>query len=616
VLLAQPKQLRVDGDLGEWRGARFVRLGDDDAGRSEVALAHDAQGLYVGAHVFDDSFVRSAHPGPHEDAVVVTIALPAAGSFVTSELWLFAGRIGQTAASAQLTAAGSKQLRPLGRSTQIVEGPAAGSGYVLEAFVPWSSLPHGSDWPFARGAVRLHDVDRAGRPADDIPQDALGKSGARLPWLRLDGGPIEAVRGFLDQKNLSSAVPLLDWVGDVHGDARAERVLVVGTYLVLSGIGTNFSFADLPVSRAADVRAADMRDLTGDGKPELVVRLRNQNELAEREVWRVFDLRSDTAQTMFGIETRKQTKRGSVEASVAVSTGGSGRPAQITVRAGNARGLSPDDYTESAAQDVVPIPVPWGAWLERVYAWDGHGFALQKERANPAARGAASAASTPTSEPADAARAPEPNAVSASGSAPSVAELVQGYRAARGIPANQQPRFAQRVNLAGDARPEALSLFGRDCVVVGEGFRAGRDFFYFTMPAREGSDVLRLFTGDVTGDGRHELFARIRQQIGEVTREIVYVYSFAAENLVPLLAVEVSRAQGAHSITNGVSLVPDGNHVALQIAPGAARGWSVADYPFSSESRDGVAPLLLPWMDKPTHYHYDGQRLSPRISNN
>jgi hypothetical protein len=263
---------------------------------------------------------------------------------------------------------------------------------------------------------------------------------------------------------------------------------------------------------------------------------------------------------------------------------------------------------------VVPIPVPWGTWLERVYAWDGKGFALQKERANPAAHSAASAVSAPASEPVDAARASAPSGAVTTGSGPSVAELVQGYRAARGIPANQQPRFAQRVNLAGDSRPEALSLFGRDCVVVGEGFRAGRDFFYFTLPARDGSDVLRLFTGDVTGDGRHELFARIRQQIGAVTREIVYVYTFAVESLVPLLAVEVSRAQGAQSITNGVTLVPEGNHVALQIAPGAARGWSAADYPFSSESRDGVAPLLLPWMDKPMHYQYDGQRLSPRLS--
>ena len=618
VPLAQPKQLRIDGELGEWRGARFVRLGDNDAGRMEVALAHDAQGLYLAARVFDDAFVRSAQPGPHEDAVVVRLALPAAGSFVTNELWLFAGRMGQSAASAQLGAPGSKQLRALDGATRIVEGPLA-SGYVLEAFVPWASVPHGADWPFARGLVRLHDVDGTGRtvrPAIDVPPEAATKTGANLPWLHLDGGPIEALRGFIDQKNLSSATPLLDWVGDVRGDARAERVLVIGTYAVRSGGGTDFTFADLPVSRAGAVRSAQMQDLTGDAKPELVLRLRAQSELGERELWQVFDVQGDSVRPMFGVETSRQTRAGLIEASVSTAPGAAGQPTQITVRAGKVNGISVADFTASSDQGVVPIPVPWGAWLERVYAWDGQRFAVRRERANPAARAAADpeAMAAPAAAQASHAAAANAPTVNPAGVPASSTELMAAYRSARGVPADQPARFGQRVNLAGDARPEMLSVFGLDCLVVGEGFRGGRDFFYFTLPARAAADVLRVFTGDVTGDARHELFARIRQQIGPVTREIVYVYTFAAERLVPLLAVEVSRTQGTQSVTNAVTLVPDGNHVALQIAPGTARGWSAADYPFSSESHDEVAPLLLPWIDKPKHYQYDGQRLTPRLS--
>jgi hypothetical protein len=127
--------------------------------------------------------------------------------------------------------------------------------------------------------------------------------------------------------------------------------------------------------------------------------------------------------------------------------------------------------------------------------------------------------------------------------------------------------------------------------------------------------VLRVFTGDLTGDGRHELLARIRQQISGVTREILYVYTFAGERLEPLLAVEVSRNQGAQSIANQVTLVPAHGRLALQITPGAAHGWSESDYPFSADSHDGVAPLLLPWKDGSLRYDFDGQQLVPRVTN-
>ena len=606
VLLAQSKQLKIDGELGEWRGARFVRVGSDDAGRAEVALAYDSQTLYVGARVYDDAFVRSARPSSAEDALVLSLALPAAGSFATSELWLFAGRIGQSPASAQLAAAGSKQLQPLGRA-RIVEGPlAAGDdGYAIEASIPWSSLPHAADWAYARGSVRVHDVDRAGGPAKDLP--ALAKRAGQLPFLLFDGGPVEAARSFLDQKNLSSAMPALDWVGDVRDDARAERVVVIGTFVLRSGAGSNFAYADLPVTQAADVRAAEMLDLTGDGKPELIVRLRSEREQGQSELWRVFDVSSEAISSQFAIETRKQVKRGTIEADVSIAAG---KPPKVSVRAGPARAVSEADYVETALHGVVPIPVPWGAWVERVYAWDGHGFALQKERANPAAPAADSGKAAPASSPASAENAPiisEPVAASE-------ADLLNAYKTARGIAAKQAGRFAQHADVAGDARPEALAMFGRDCVVVGAGFRGGRDFFFFTLPAREDADVLQLTTADVSGDGKKELLARIRQQIGPVTREVLFVYTFAGEALAPLLAAEVRRTEGDRSITNAVSMVPGAKHVTLRVAPGVARGWSASDYPYSSGTGDGVAPLLLPWMDKPTDYKYDGRRLVPRLS--
>jgi hypothetical protein len=608
VLAVRPDQLRIDGQLEDWRGARFARVGDRADGRAELALGYDSAGLYVAARVFDDAFVRSARPSQAEDALVLRLGLPVAGSWQTSELWLFAGKPGETRASAQLMAAGAKRLAELGGGVSIVEAPAA-QGYALEAFVPWTALgsavARDSSWSFARGLARLHDVDRVGQPGHDVPASPP-PSAAQLPWLSIDGGPIAALSGFLQQRDLAGEAAKLDWVGDVRDDARPERVLVIGTYVVVSGVAADFSFAELPLTRAVDVRAAEMLDLTGDGKPELVLRLHTQSEQLERDVWQVFELSAATPHALFALETHLTTRAGSIDAPVTVARAAPGRPAPIRIRVGQVRGLSADNYTELPVPNQVAIPVPWGPWLERIYAWDGRQFTVQHERAGSVVAPTQTTSAPPVSAPVEAPAA-TPSA--------SPKALIAAYRAARGVPPDAAPRFEQHADVAGDARLETLALFGTECLVVGEGFREGRAFYYFGLPVREAAQVLRLFSGDVTGDGRHELLVRIRQAVGDVTREILYVYTFAGEQLEPLLAVEVRRSQGTQSVDNQVALVARASGSALQITPGVAHGWSATEYPFSSESRDGVAPLLLPWKDRPLRYEYDGQQLVPRVTN-
>jgi hypothetical protein len=597
VLFARANQVRIDGELGDWSGAHFIEVGEQAGGRAEVALAYDAFGLYFGARVFDDKFVRSDHPGPHEDALVMRVALPEAGEFRTSELWLFAGKPGQTPASLQLKAAGSPSLRPL-PAAKIVEAPSP-SGYLLEAFAPWAGLPAGAAWPFVRGSLWLQDVDAPGGRARLSSEAAAGLDGQRLPLMQLDGGPVAALNAFLRQKDLQHAQPLLDWVGDVRGDAGLERVMVIGTYLVVSGSAGAFSFSDLPAAQAGDVREPRMIDLTGDARPELVLRLRSREPRVEREIWRVFDLSADPPRSRFAIETRRQTPDGALESSISIGKPLRAGPARIEVRAGRSREAAKPDVSGDAPADALAIGAPSGAWLERVYAWDGHEFALQSERANPAFAQPSNPAAP------EMATTPTPS--------PSLDALLEAYRAARGVPAREAARFVQQADLAGDARVETLAVLGRECVVVGEGFRSGRDFFYFGLPVQNGSEIISLYTADVTGDHHQDVFARVRQDIGPVSRELLIVYTFRDQVPAIVLEVEVSRAEGAtRAIANDVGLVKEADHLTLQIGPGVARGWTRADYPFSNEAQDGVAPLLLPWKDGPTRYRYDGQRLVPR----
>ena len=60
---------------------------------------------------------------------------------------------------------------------------------------------------------------------------------------------------------------------------------------------------------------------------------------------------------------------------------------------------------------------------------------------------------------------------------------------------------------------------------------------------------------------------------------------------------------------NSVELLEDHGHSVLRISPGRARGWSEQSYPFTTQSTDGYAPLLLPWKDAPVRYRVEGAGL-------
>ena len=187
--------IKVDGALSEWRGARFVRLGDGDDAGVEYALGYDAQALYIGARVRDDSFVRTRSPSPREDALVLALALPnAKGAFETTEVWLYAGIPGSQAAAGALARKGAAPDKSA--AIAIVEGPLAqgAKGYVLEARVPWSALDNGAEFLLGRGAIRLNDVD--GKPGS--AQVIASATGARLPPLLCEGGPNAALDDFLE----------------------------------------------------------------------------------------------------------------------------------------------------------------------------------------------------------------------------------------------------------------------------------------------------------------------------------------------------------------------------------------------------------------------------------
>lgn len=604
IRVIEMERVRVDGAIGDWRGARFTSVGEGPDASMRFALGYDARGLYVAAEVWDDRLVRTSSPGASEDAIILTLAGPGRRAGAV-DVYLFAGETGRTAASAGVAPVGSPRVRPLA-GAQVVEGPLArGRGYTLEAFIPFSAVPGGArGWDQARASIRLRDVDREARPEVEA-EPALVRVDARdLSTLvpLTPAGAAGVLEEFLASRDMLAARPTHDLRGDVAGDAREERVILVAGFLLVSGPGfrdgQGYAYHQLPVDDARDVRSAQLTDVTGDGKAELLVVLRQRNAQGERDLWQVMSLAGESPRAMFGVEVRKAIGERSVEARVRVRRERGGA-ATIEVQTGRASGFDAESWREAPATDAEPILLPWGPVLARSYRWDGRAFARVGERANPRY--------VPPSEAPPRAAAPTPVQEQAP-APPSEEALLTAFRRQRGIAVGARPRFRARTNLAGGPEPETALVFGRQLVVIGPGVQDGASWLYYEIPAPADADVLAMTAADVTGDGRAEILLRLRQSFGEVVREVLLVHQLAGAGFPRLLQVEVARSSGADSVQNDVRTAGG----ALEIRPGRASGWSEARWPFTRDPNDAVEPLLLPWRDRPVRYQLRGGRLVAR----
>jgi hypothetical protein len=582
---------RIDGALRDWRGARFASLGDGDDASIEFAFRYDRQALYLGARVLDERVIRNARPTTTEDAIVVTFAIPAGNGFRGTDIWIYPGIPGRTAAVVHSGPVGGRPS-PLGGASA-VEGPLDGAdGYVLEASIPWRAI--GSEWQSARVALRLLDVDREARPTIENtvatgPVDP--RELERLLPVEASGGLSGNLRAFLASRGLAGARPRFERNANVAGDARPERVIVVESYVLVMGEGyrggTQYDFFELPISTAAGVRDADLVDLTGDGLADLAMRLRQSNDLGSRDVYQVYRFASERVEPVFAIELRKETSAGFIEAELAVRPD---RPAaRIEVRAGRAEGLDAQTFREAPASGIEPILLPWGPVASRVYRYDGTRLAVVDERPN-------TRAARPREREPVANGEPEP--VRETG--PSVRDLVAAFRREAGIGANARPSFHARANVAESDTPEEIYVFDRAFVVVGSSFRGGRAWFQFEIPAASAADIASVRTADLTGDGRDEVLFRIRRHVGEVEREILLVHQFTPSAFRRLLAVEVARREGGNAIENELRIA----NRTLEIGPGRARAWNQGNYPYADGTGDGVDTLLLPWRDRAVRYRY------------
>ncbi|WP_245678469.1 hypothetical protein [Chondromyces crocatus] len=180
-----------------------------------------------------------------------------------------------------------------------------------------------------------------------------------------------------------------DATADVAGSAEVERVLLHDRDLVVFGKGfkngTGYSYLTLSqFASGADISEVTTRDLTGDGKAEILVKgVFHANAPREagggtvdREVLFVFQVQGDAIRRVFAAEIGRAM--GAKKVSGDVKFVSAGRGTAIQLGPGQAVGWTEQSYPFNQDSGPVgglePLLLPWGGVKPVRYAWSGTGF--------------------------------------------------------------------------------------------------------------------------------------------------------------------------------------------------------------------------------------------------
>jgi hypothetical protein len=170
------------------------------------------------------------------------------------------------------------------------------------------------------------------------------------------------------------------------GDAKPEQVALVGRDLIAFGPGINqgqgYTFVSL--SQLDQVQGIEARDLTGDGRAEVLVRGRMKTEAPKGEteatisVLVVYEFRTDRFARIFATKTAIETKDKKVETLVQFVPAKGGKGVDVVTRPGAAKGFTeatfPWSLEKPGTGSLEPLLLPWGGIAQARYSYDGSGF--------------------------------------------------------------------------------------------------------------------------------------------------------------------------------------------------------------------------------------------------
>jgi hypothetical protein len=189
-------------------------------------------------------------------------------------------------------------------------------------------------------------------------------------------------------RKVGASKPRFDFVTDVASDLKNERVLVHDKDIVVFGKGfldgAAYTYTTIGVARPEDIRAVTARDLTGDGKAEILVQAvlhaKGSEELkgveVERSAFVIYAVINNRLTRVFAAETGRSMDGQMVLANIAFTPDSRGG-VELSFGPGRALGWTEKSYPfpqdTTATGGLLPLPLPWSG-QRRSYKFDGSAF--------------------------------------------------------------------------------------------------------------------------------------------------------------------------------------------------------------------------------------------------
>ena len=235
----------------------------------------------------------------------------------------------------------------------------------------------------APGAEGVTQVTSTGAPPPSTPRDLPSPTVKSASTLAED-----QLAQFKKEHGVAASTgPKVNLEVNLAEDARPERAVLFGRDLAVFGPGfrggKGYVFAKLEAfSKDEDVGEITAKDLTGDGRAELLVRgTRRQGTGAEAiasDLTIVYQATPEGMRRVFAVETAREQNGKRVQGLVQFVPSSKGGGFEIDVRPGTAKGFSAKDYPwkeDEPGGTIEPLLLPWGATKALRYRFDGNKFA-------------------------------------------------------------------------------------------------------------------------------------------------------------------------------------------------------------------------------------------------
>jgi hypothetical protein len=182
--------------------------------------------------------------------------------------------------------------------------------------------------------------------------------------------------------------PTFDFITDVAEDSGTERVLIHDKDIVVFGKrfrgGASYAFITVGVADKKDILDVTARDLTGDGKAEIIVRgvlhAKASDELGgdvvDRHALLIYKVVGERVMRIFGAETGRALGGKQVLAGVAFAPTNKG--VRIELRPARAIGWTQKSYPfppdSGPAGGLEPLLLPWSGSSGKRYHFNGTSY--------------------------------------------------------------------------------------------------------------------------------------------------------------------------------------------------------------------------------------------------